>query len=86
VNTVFHQYALFPFMTASENVAFGLRYQKVGRAETARRVGQALGPASVTHRPGSTVQCVCTPDAVRVLRRSPAAAPQDPAVGDAAAP
>ena len=33
------------------------------------------GPASVTHMPGTTVQCVCTPDAVRVLRRSEAAAP-----------
>ncbi len=31
------------------------------------------GPASVTHLPGTTVQCVCTPDAVRVLRRSAAA-------------
>ena len=30
------------------------------------------GPASVTHLPGTRVQCVCTRDAVRVLRRSAA--------------
>jgi spermidine/putrescine transport system ATP-binding protein len=37
------------------------------------------GPSSMTHPPGSTVQCVCRPDAVRVLRRSPVASPVDPA-------
>ena len=33
VNTVFQSYALFPFLTVSENVAFGLRYQKLSKAE-----------------------------------------------------
>jgi spermidine/putrescine transport system ATP-binding protein len=42
VNTVFQQYALFPFMNVRENVAFGLKYQKLGKAETTRRVGEAL--------------------------------------------
>ncbi len=42
VNTVFQNYALFPFMTVRENVAFGLKYQKASKAETQRRVGQAL--------------------------------------------
>jgi spermidine/putrescine transport system ATP-binding protein len=42
VNTVFQNYALFPFMTVTENVAFGLKYQKAGKDETARRVGKAL--------------------------------------------
>ncbi len=42
VNTVFQSYALFPFMTVWDNVAFGLRYQKVGKEETKRRVGAAL--------------------------------------------
>jgi len=42
VNTVFQSYALFPFMTVWDNVAFGLRYQKVAGAETTRRVGAAL--------------------------------------------
>jgi spermidine/putrescine transport system ATP-binding protein len=30
------------------------------------------GPSSLPHPPGATVQCVCAPDAVRVLRRSSA--------------
>ncbi|GAB3789696.1 ABC transporter ATP-binding protein [Nocardioides ungokensis] len=42
VNTVFQSYALFPFLDVFENVAFGLRYQKAGRDEVRRRVGQAL--------------------------------------------
>jgi len=37
VNTVFHSYALFPFLDVAANVAFGLRYQRdrgaPGRAE-----------------------------------------------------
>jgi spermidine/putrescine transport system ATP-binding protein len=42
VNTVFQSYALFPHRSVEENVAFGLRYQKVGREETRRRVGEAM--------------------------------------------
>ena len=42
VNTVFQTYALFPFMTVWDNVAFGLRYQKSSREDTKRRVGEAL--------------------------------------------
>jgi spermidine/putrescine transport system ATP-binding protein len=42
VNTVFQSYALFPFLSVSDNVAFGLRYQKVGKSEAKRRVGDAL--------------------------------------------
>src|SRR6187399_1030697 len=42
VNTVFQTYALFPFMSVWDNVAFGLRYQKATRDETKRRVGEAL--------------------------------------------
>ena len=42
VNTVFQSYALFPFMDVSDNVAFGLRYQGVGRADGRRRVAEML--------------------------------------------
>jgi spermidine/putrescine transport system ATP-binding protein len=42
VNTVFQTYALFPFMSVWDNVAFGLTYQKASRDETKRRVGEAL--------------------------------------------
>jgi putative spermidine/putrescine transport system ATP-binding protein len=39
---VFQSYALFPHLTAFENVAFGLRLQGVGRGELERRVGRML--------------------------------------------
>jgi spermidine/putrescine transport system ATP-binding protein len=42
VNTVFQHYALFPHMTVAENVAYGLRQHKVGKADISRRVAEAL--------------------------------------------
>ena len=39
---VFQSYALFPHMTAAENIAFGLEMQGLGRAEREQRVGEAL--------------------------------------------
>nr|WP_228749035.1 spermidine/putrescine ABC transporter ATP-binding protein PotA [Vibrio vulnificus] len=42
VNTVFQSYALFPHMTVFDNVAFGLRMQKVPTAEIEPRVMDAL--------------------------------------------
>jgi spermidine/putrescine transport system ATP-binding protein len=42
VNTVFQAYALFPHMTVSENVAYGLRQRGVGKAEMGQRVAEAL--------------------------------------------
>jgi spermidine/putrescine transport system ATP-binding protein len=42
VNTVFQSYALFPFLSVADNVAFGLRFQDVPKAEARRRVGEAL--------------------------------------------
>ncbi|WP_423840478.1 spermidine/putrescine ABC transporter ATP-binding protein PotA [Vibrio mytili] len=42
VNTVFQSYALFPHMTVFENVAFGLRMQKVPTADIEPRVLEAL--------------------------------------------
>jgi spermidine/putrescine transport system ATP-binding protein len=42
VNTVFQSYALFPFMDVADNVAFGLRYQGVSRADGRRRVAEML--------------------------------------------
>ncbi|BCA29948.1 spermidine/putrescine ABC transporter ATP-binding protein [Metapseudomonas otitidis] len=42
IGMVFQSYALFPNMTAAQNVAFGLRMQKVGRDDSARRVQEAL--------------------------------------------
>lgn len=42
VNTVFQSYALFPHMTIFENVAFGLRMQKVSNDQIKPRVMEAL--------------------------------------------
>ncbi|CAM2919747.1 spermidine/putrescine ABC transporter ATP-binding protein PotA [Vibrio rarus] len=42
VNTVFQSYALFPHMSVFENVAFGLRMQKVPEADIEPRVMEAL--------------------------------------------
>jgi spermidine/putrescine transport system ATP-binding protein len=41
-NTVFQSYALFPHLSVSENVAFGLRRKKVDGAEIDRRVTSEL--------------------------------------------
>ena len=42
VHTVFQSYALFPHMTVFENVAFGLRCQKVPNREIKQRVADVL--------------------------------------------
>jgi spermidine/putrescine transport system ATP-binding protein len=42
VNTVFQSYALFPFLSVFDNVAFGLRFQHVSKADRADKVRHAL--------------------------------------------
>ena len=42
VNTVFQDYALFPHMTVQQNVEYGLRVKKVGKAERRGRAKEAL--------------------------------------------
>jgi spermidine/putrescine transport system ATP-binding protein len=42
VNTVFQSYALFPFLTVAENVAFGMKYKSVPKSEMGTRVTEAL--------------------------------------------
>jgi putative spermidine/putrescine transport system ATP-binding protein len=41
-NTVFQDYALFPHMSVSENIGYGLGIKRVAREERKNRVGQAL--------------------------------------------
>ena len=43
VGMVFQNYALFPHMTAADNVAFPLRMRRLPRPEIQRRVADALG-------------------------------------------
>ncbi|MET8310242.1 MULTISPECIES: ABC transporter ATP-binding protein [unclassified Micromonospora] len=40
---VFQNYALFPHLSVAQNVAYGLKIRKVGRAESKRRIEEALG-------------------------------------------
>lgn len=48
IGMVFQNYALFPHMTVSENVAFGLKMRKLGAAERQKRVREALEMVQLT--------------------------------------
>ena len=47
VSTVFQSYALFPHLSASENIAFGLRRRKTPGGQILRRVEEALNLVSL---------------------------------------
>ena len=42
VNTVFQSYALFPHLDVAANVAFGLKYKRLGKEEQRRKVAEVL--------------------------------------------
>jgi putrescine transport system ATP-binding protein len=48
VNMMFQSYALFPHMTVEQNVEFGLKQEKMPRAERAERVGEMLDLLRIT--------------------------------------
>jgi spermidine/putrescine transport system ATP-binding protein len=48
VNTVFQNYALFPHLTVTQNVAFGLEMENVLPKEIQRRVAEALAQVQLT--------------------------------------
>ena len=48
IGMVFQHYALFPHMTVRRNVAFPLEMRRMGRAETERRVQEALGTVGLS--------------------------------------
>ena len=47
INTVFQKYALFPHLNVYENIAFGLRMQKLPEAEIKERVMEMLATVSL---------------------------------------
>jgi spermidine/putrescine transport system ATP-binding protein len=49
VNVVFQSFALFPHLSAYDNVAFGLRMKKLPRAAVSARVGAALALVHLEH-------------------------------------
>jgi spermidine/putrescine transport system ATP-binding protein len=48
VNMVFQSYALFPHLTAYQNVVFGLERKKVAKSEVVRRAGEIMEIVSLT--------------------------------------
>ena len=56
VNTVFQSYALFPFLTVAENVAFGMKYKSVPKSERDSRVAEALELVQLSGLRGATPQ------------------------------
>ncbi|WP_439817348.1 ABC transporter ATP-binding protein [Zavarzinia sp. CC-PAN008] len=49
VNTVFQNYALFPHMSVADNVAYGLRQDRVPAAQRRQRVAEALDMVQLRH-------------------------------------
>jgi len=48
-NTVFQDYALFPHMSVTDNVGYGLKVRGTPKAETTRRVAEALDLVQLGH-------------------------------------
>ena len=57
-NMMFQSYALFPHMTVYDNVAYGLRQERIAKAEVARRTAEVIemvGLAGLAHRKPDTL-------------------------------
>ena len=48
-NTVFQSYAIFPHLNVRDNIAYGLRTERVAKAELDTRVAQALAMIKLEH-------------------------------------
>jgi NitT/TauT family transport system ATP-binding protein len=52
---VFQEHGLFPWLTAAQNIAFGLKMAGVPKGERSDRVGRALDMVHLTHSAGKLV-------------------------------
>ncbi len=66
IHTVFQRYALFPHMNIFDNVAFGLRCQKVNESEIKRRVTEMLELASLKDQGHRRIQTLSGGEQQRV--------------------
>jgi len=77
IGMVFQDYALFPHMTVAENIAFGLRQRRVGRAAIAARVAELLDLIQMSARGDSLVTALSGGQQQRVaLARALAVSPR----------
>lgn len=53
INMMFQSYALFPHMTVEQNIAFGLKQDKLPKAEIASRVHEMLGLVHMQESPNA---------------------------------
>jgi spermidine/putrescine transport system ATP-binding protein len=58
VNTVFQDYALFPHMSVSENVGFGLSLRKIANTQRRKRVAAALDMVGLADKLNQRVQAL----------------------------
>ena len=56
INTVFQRYALFPHLSVRENVAYGLRFAGVSRAEARERAQRMIEAVGLSEHADSGVQ------------------------------
>ncbi len=68
---VFQNYALFPHMSAAENIAFGLRRRGVGRAERDQRVGVMLDKLKLSGLADRLPRQLSGNRFIRACRRAP---------------
>src|SRR3569833_2563912 len=81
---VFQSYALYPHMTAAENVAFGLEMRNVPRNERAERVRAALAMVSLTNYANNHAERALARRAAVQSRRLAARGDADRAASDPA--
>ncbi len=66
INMMFQSYALFPHMTVADNIAFGLKQDKLAKPEIEARVAEMLKLVQMTHSTPSASRISCPAVSVSV--------------------